>query len=320
MRARELKEAVASRGLTWLDVAAPSGEDLAAVSEALDIDLHAIAAVAHPMQRPRHLIGPSWEGMILAATAKGHDLQQVAVLFGDRWVLSIREHTPDLFEPVRSWLAHVAASRSVDRTLVVVALVEQCLTLLYDRLEAFRNDLDDLEGALLEESQKSVRSPFGRLHRIRQRLLQLERVVEPMREALIHATHWRTAHWDPEAVRHAREAANDARHLLDLVEDAQRTSISLGQMYVSVLGSRTNAVVTLLSVISTLFLPMTFLASVWAMRFEYMPEVKWRWGYAFALAMMALSALVLLVILYRLRSFRALRRAWAAQREDDQFS
>jgi magnesium transporter len=99
-----------------------------------------------------------------------------------------------------------------------------------------------------------------------------------------------------------RDVYDHAVQALEIVESLRETAVSVMEVYLSVQNQRLNEVMKVLTVIATIFIPLTFIASIYGMNFRHMPELEWRYGYAWALGLMALSAGVM-VLFFR-------RRGW----------
>ncbi len=297
-------------GVTWIDLEGPGRVELAALQQLLGLHPLAVADAAHPPQRPHYSLYGNFELFVLAAADDGAGHEQVSLFLGDGWIVTIRERAGDPFEPVRQRLeGAVGPIRARDAAFLAAALIATLVEEFFEPLELFRESIEELEDAVLGGSRKPL---FGSLHRLRRRLLGLRRAIGPMREAILRALRAESHRWNADAKLHLREAGEDAAQLLEMVETAQGSAASLGDLYLSVVGSRTNEVVTLLTLVSTLFLPMTFLAGVWGMNFRFMPELEWRYGYLFAWAVLLGSAAVQAILFARKGWFRSLRAPWGA--------
>lgn len=308
---------VGGSGVTWIDVAHAGADDFAALERMLRLHPLAVADAAHPPQRPHYSVWADFELFVLAV-AHDDGLEQVSLFLGDGWLLTIREGGEDPFVAVRERVrGGVGRIREHGASWLASALVAAILDGYFEPVEALRERLEELEDAVLAGQREPH---FGELHELRRRLLTMRRAVEPMREAIMRAGREDTPRWEPDARLHLREAGEDALQLIEIVEAAQGSAASLGDLYLSVIGSRTNEVVTLLTLVSTLFLPMTFLTGVWGMNFEHMPELAWRHGYLFGWSMIVLSAAALLGYFQRRGWFRQMRGPWGSTLEADSTS
>ncbi|NLF06067.1 MAG: hypothetical protein GX593_13865, partial [Actinomycetales bacterium] len=262
-------------GVTWLDVVAPSAGELHVLEQQLVLEPRVLSSVVRSPQRPKYVSRPEFELFIVVRDDSRSSRDQLCFLLGDRWVLTIRQRSEDPFVAVRERLdRRVGALRGASAAALAAALLGSLLDGWFDQVERLDEVSDDLEEKIL-----AARKPHTRaLRSLRERLVDLEHVIAPLEEAIRRAVREGTARWDGAARGHLIELSEDARHLVDVIERRQRGVVSLVELELSVLQWRTNSVVTLLTVVSTLFLPMTFLVGLWGMNFDHMPELRWRWG------------------------------------------
>jgi magnesium transporter len=165
-------------------------------------------------------------------------------------------------------------------------------------------------GTRLEEAEIEVFSRPGpqavrRIHDIRSDLLMLRRAVWPLRDAVNALVR------DPHPVIRdetrvfLRDCYDHTVQIMDLVETFRELAAGLTDIYLSSLGQRTNETMRLLTVISTIFIPLTFLAGLWGMNYDpssspfNMPELRWKWGYPAALLFMFALGVTMLVLFRR---------------------
>src|SRR6185369_6592373 len=124
--------------------------------------------------------------------------------------------------------------------------------------------LEELETAVIERADRAL---IGRLHRTRRELLVLRRAVWPLREALSQVSREGIGRFEPQTRLYLRDAYDHAVQLIDLIENYRDLAGGLVELYLSSVGFRTNEVMKVLTIISTIFLPLTFIAGVYGMNF-----------------------------------------------------
>jgi magnesium transporter len=137
------------------------------------------------------------------------------------------------------------------------------------------------------------------IQRVRRQLLSLRRAVWPMREEIGILQREESPLITPETHIFLRDAYDHAIQALEIVESLRETATNVMEIYLSAQNQRLNEVMKVLTVIATLFIPLTFIASIYGMNFQHMPELHWRYGYPFALGLMAAAAAVMLVYFRR---------------------
>jgi magnesium transporter len=151
------------------------------------------------------------------------------------------------------------------------------------------------------------------IHLLKRELLDVRRALWPQREAINALLHEGEAMIPPEVRPYLRDCADHCFQLMDMVEVDREIAQGLIDLHLSSVSNRMNAVMKVLTIISTFFMPMTFMAGLWGMNFDRaspwnMPELGWTYGYPVALGAMALSGAALVAVFWRIGWIRFPRR------------
>jgi magnesium transporter len=283
----------------WLDV---TGTDDPALLEAIGkhFGLHPLSLedVAHAHQRAKV---EAYEGHAFITMRslerrpeEGLSTEQISLFVGAGWLVSFQERPGDEFDPVRERIrTGRGKTRSCGADYLAYSLLDAIVDSAFPVLETYDHTLDGIEARVVAGGDPHV---VSELHRARADLLQMRRVIWPMREALAALLREDAPEFSPATRVYLRDCHDHAVQLLDLVESWREIAASLMDLHMSAVGQRTNETMRLLTVISVLFMPMTFIAGVYGMNFEAaaapwsMPELRWRWGYPVSLGMMFASA------------------------------
>ncbi len=204
----------------------------------------------------------------------------------------------DVFNPVRERLLQQSPRLVRTDVNVVFLLLGRAVCEGYRPvLERFSGSLEKFERALVRHPDASM---LDRIHKQRRELLFLRQGLAPLREALANLQSSLSVRQDEERRFRARLAAlrelqDEIGALLDLVEFQKDSAQHLLDLYLNAASNRLNEIVRVLTIISVIFMPLTLIAGIYGMNFEHdspwaMPELRWRYGYPFALGLMALSA------------------------------
>jgi magnesium transporter len=231
-------------------------------------------------------------------------MEQVSLFLGSSYVLTFQEKPEhDPFEPVRHRLRHQGGKiRHCGADYLAYALLDAAIDSFFPVLEVLGEELEALEDAVLEEP---TRETMETIHTIRRTLTHLRRAVWPAREA-IHAFARSDSEWVTEPTRvFLRDCHDHVLQVLDVLESYRDLAGSLMETSLSSQSYRLNEVMKVLTVIATIFIPLTFIAGIYGMNFDgskspwNMPELRWYWGYPFSLVLMAVLALCLVVFFRR---------------------
>jgi magnesium transporter len=220
-----------------------------------------------------------------ASVEQGFDTEQISFFVGKNFVITFQDGRPgDCFSGVRDRIRRgIGRIRTSGPDYLAYALIDAVVDAYFPTLERLGERVDALE-------QQALASPTpettAEIRSLRRDLLSTRRAIWPLREALHSLTRDYSQNLDPETVIHLRDCYDHCVELLDLIEMYRDLASGLMDIHLSSLNNRLNEVMRVLTIVSTIFIPMSFIASVYGMNFDFMPETKWTYGYAFALAVM----------------------------------
>jgi magnesium transporter len=214
--------------------------------------------------------------------------QQVSLLLFEKLVITVEERESDLFKLVVERLrAQGGKIRLLGVDYLAYALVDAAVDHYFPTLERVGEQIDEVEDGLLE---KPDRKSFEELHRIKRDLLRMRKATWPLRE-MVGAL----ARTDSALVREGtrvwlRDVYDHAVQVIDIVETFREMTQELADLYLSSVSNRMNEIMKVLTVIATIFMPLTFIVGIYGMNFRSMPELSWGWGYPAVWAVMLLVA------------------------------
>jgi magnesium transporter len=184
--------------------------------------------------------------------------------------------------------------RPVDYLLY--AMLDAVVDSYFPLLEEVGEDIERLQDLVLMDTGRRT---LTRIHRIRRDLLELRRGVWPLRDALATMLRDEAVAISPQTKVYLRDCHDHALRALDMTETYRELAASLMDIYLSCASNRMNEVMKVLTIISTIFIPLTFIAGIYGMNFEHMPELHWRWSYAGVWALMAICTLAMILYFRR---------------------
>jgi magnesium transporter len=216
---------------------------------------------------------------------EGHvDTPQVCLLVGPSWLLTFQERRFGFFDPVRQRIrAGIGPIRTLGPGYLAYALIDTLVDGYYPVAEALSCRLEALEDEIDESPGPHV---LRAVHTIRRQLVVIRRVGWPQREA-IRALVREDTPFVPEGVRaYLRDTHDHIAQIMELVDSTHELAVGLSDVYLSQLGQRTNEVMKVLTVMASIFIPLTFIAGIYGMNFEHMPELAQPNAYFFVLGLM----------------------------------
>lgn len=172
------------------------------------------------------------------------------------------------------------------------ALIDAIVDHYFTTLENYGDIIAEIEEELFEDHQND---PMGKIHQLKQEMIYLRKSIWPLRELLNQISRGESDLFEKETLIFIRDVYDHTIQVIDTVETYRDLLSGLLDLYLSTLSNRMNEVMKVLTIIATLFIPLTFIAGVYGMNFEYMPELHWRWSYPIVwLVMISISVLMLI--------------------------
>lgn len=231
------------------------------------------------------------------------ETEQLSIFLGADWLISFQERPGDCLDPVRARMREPKGKfRTYGADYLAYAIIDAVIDSYFPVLELVGERLEDLEGQILEEATGGV---MNEVQQAKRDLLALRRGIWPQREFLNTVLREPSELLSERTQLHLRDTYDHAVRIVDLVDTYREIGTSLTELYMSTLNNRMSDVMKVLTVIATIFIPLTFIAGIYGMNFDpaasrwNMPELAWRWGYPFALGVMAAIAIGLVVYFRR---------------------
>jgi magnesium transporter len=217
-------------------------------------------------------------------------IDQVSIIFGTNYILSFQEREGDAFNPIRDRLKNSASRlRKNGVDLLAYSLIDAVVDNYFLILEHFGEEIEDLEEQLIVDPMPET---LKAIQKYKRDMITLRRSVWPLRE-LINSLQRTESQLIKESTQiYLRDVYDHTIQVIDSIEAFRDILSSMVDVYLSSLSHRMNDIMKVLTIIATIFIPLTFIAGVYGMNFEYMPELKWRWGYPavmFAMTILGIS-------------------------------
>jgi len=289
-------------GVTWINVDGLETRVLSKLGERFGLHPLALEDAMNVPQRPKAERYDKHYFLVLRSLRRENDglaEEQISVFFGEGWVVTIQENVQgDSFGSVRAAIRHGRGrTREAGTDYLAYLLVDAVVDAYFPVVEALSERMAELEqDAVLGGASTEC---LIQIQRTRHDLLTLRRAVWPIREEVGVLVRDESGLIAAETRVFLRDAYDHAVQALELVESLRETATSVMEIYLSAQNQRLNEVMKVLTVISTLFIPLTFIASIYGMNFQFMPELHWRYGYLWALGLMVATAAGLVMFFKR---------------------
>jgi magnesium transporter len=219
------------------------------------------------------------------------EMDQISMFIGSDFLVTFQEQAGDSFGPVRERIRKAKGRICTERPdYLAYALLDAVIDAYYPVLEKYGEKLELLEDETIEHA---TRSTVEHIHDIKRDFLTLRRAIWPAREAMSTLIREELPNVRPEVKVYFRDCYDHLVQLIDMLETYRETGSDLMEVYLSSVSNRMNEIMKVLTIISTLFMPLSFVAGVYGMNFNTgasrwnMPELNWKYGYFFCLGVMA---------------------------------
>ncbi len=318
----EAIESVRERGgIIWVNVCGLGDVDLLArVGRIFNLHKLAMEDVVNLHQRPK---AEEFEDHIFVVTrmirpAADIGTEQLCIFLGAGYVLSFQERPGDCFAPLRERIRQGKSRlRARGADYLCYALLDAVVDDCFPVLEVYGETLEALEEEVVSRPEKHH---IARLHDMKRELLTMRRVIWPHREMIGALIRDENPLFTPDTRLYLRDVYDHTLQLMDIIESYREIVTGLLDVYMSSVSARLNETMKVLTVIATVFMPLGFLASLYGMNFDRsvspwnMPELGWRLGYPFALALMA-ATVVAMLLYFRRQGWLGGRRRSASLRQ-----
>ena len=292
--------------VTWANIIGI--HDLALVQRVGEIfDIHPLTLedIIHPTQRSKfeeydHYLYTVIRMITFDADATSIRTEQLSLLVGNNWVLSFQEDPRDVFEPVRDRIRNsIGRIRTSGADYLAYSLIDIIIDEYFITLEQIGEEMEDLEEEVLGEPDPGTLERISTLNR---ELVLLRRSIWPARELIGSMARSESPLIKKKTTVFLRDVYDHAIQIMEVVESFRDVMASLRESYKTSVSNRMDDIMKVLTIIATIFMPLTFIAGIYGMNFQYMPELSWHYGYFASLG--AMIAVGLAMVMY----FR--RKGW----------
>ncbi len=216
-----------------------------------------------------------------------HEFEQVSLVVGDRWVLSVQEEGGDVFEPLRIRLREKLGNvRSMGVDYLVYALLDAVVDAYFPVAERIGLSFEELEREIIEDG--GDRNDLNRIHALRGELREFERPVRQMQALLSTLLRGDQSPISDEVRVWLRDVYDHVLQVREQLDRMRDFANALMELHLSTANNKMNEVMKVLTVMASIFIPLTFIASIYGMNFEYMPELHWKASYPAVVVVMVM--------------------------------
>lgn len=218
--------------------------------------------------------------------------EQFSLVLGTNYIISFQEIEGDIFNPIRERLRRKTGRiRKVGADYLAYALMDAIVDNYFVVLEKLGEKIESLEESLITDPGPDT---LNAIHYLKRELIFLRKSVWPLREVINGMERLESALILDRTSIFLRDVYDHTIQVIDIIETFRDVVSGMMDVYLSSISNRMNEVMKVLTIIATIFIPLTFIAGIYGMNFKYMPELEWHWGYPLVLFIMAILAIFML--------------------------
>jgi magnesium transporter len=288
--------------LLWIDIQQPEEQSLEPLLEER-FGFHELAAEdsLSPNTLPKYDAFPGYDFFVFRAVGEPPD--KVAAFLGRNFLITVHRDAMQPIDDICNRLPSDARLLGNGPDFLLYSVVDQLVDAHFPLLESVEESVDDLQEAIFRDARPSH---LDELLHLKRDINVLRRQSLPQRELLNQISRGDAAFVQKQHLIYFRDVYDHMFRISETIDVERDMMAGTMEAYLSVVANRTNEIMKVLTVLSTIMLPLTVIAGVYGMNFEHMPELHWRYGYLFALGLMGATTTVLLLW------FR--RRGWIGHR------
>ncbi|WLD91651.1 magnesium/cobalt transporter CorA [Alkalihalobacillus sp. AL-G] len=269
----------------WLDLNQPNEEEVNVLADYFHFHPLAIEDCLHALQRPKLEYYDQHNFLVMhAIDPETLEAKEINAFIGENFIVTF--HFSDLIEVEQAWEKF---NTSTSTLLKPMDVLQQLMDKLVDAYFPILYHLEDRLGKIETDTyEKSMEVMINEVFDIRGNLLKLRQSIVPMRDLLYRVLESRRflMEDDKEERAYFQNVYDHLLKLSNMIQSNREISSDYRDSYISLNSYRMNNIIKTLTVITTIFMPLTFIAGIYGMNFEYMPELRWKYGYFLVLGLM----------------------------------
>lgn len=214
--------------------------------------------------------------------------EQVSLVIGNNYIITFQEQNGNFAGLRKALLAGSGRIQKHGIGYLIYAMIDKLIENYFVALENFGENLEVVEDRLLMDS-KAVLLP--EIHFLKTEMLLMRKLVWPMREVIAALTRQQTGNFSESSLIYIRDVYDHTVQIMDTIEMYRDIISGMLELYLTSISNHLSEVMKVLTVISTIFIPLTFIVGLYGMNFKNMPELEWEWGYPAVLCVMAIISL-----------------------------
>jgi magnesium transporter len=219
--------------------------------------------------------------------------EQVSLILGKNFVISFQEKTGDIFDPLRKRISNGKGRiRKMNSDYLTYALLDIIIDYYFNILEKIGEKIENFEEELMLESKSDT---LNEIYRLKREVLYLRKATWPLRESINKLERSESLLIHKKTTPYLRDLYDHTIQVIDTVETSRDLLSGMLELYLSSVSNKMNEIMKVLTIFAAIFIPLTFIAGIYGTNFDFIPELKWRYGYFAMWGVMIITGIGLLL-------------------------
>ena len=283
--------------VTWLNIdGLHEVEVLEKIGKHYDIHPLIMEDILNTQQRPKIEIFDDYIFAVMKVITQdeegNHSIEQLSLFLGENYVITFQESEGDIFDPVRERIEKSKGRiRKYGPDYLAYAIMDIVIDHYFLILEKFGETVEFLEDNVIENPNESI---VQNIQQMKRKLIFMRKSIWPLRELISTLVREETKLIKDSTMPYLRDLYDHTIQVVDSVETFRDMVSGILDVYLSSVSNKMNEVMKVLTIIATIFIPLTFIAGIYGMNFEFMPELKFHWGYPLIWGIMIMIFLMMI--------------------------
>ncbi len=297
---KKLRECIAyknKKGVTWINVSGiHNTEVISEIGKCFNLHPLLLEDIVNTDQRPKMEDYGDYIFIVvkmLYHNEKGINAEQVSMVLGQNYVISFQESEGDVFDAVRERIRNgKGKTRELGPDFLAYSLLDAIVDNYFGILEKTGEMVEGVEEALTKDPGPKT---LKKIHSLKRSMIFLRRSVWPLREVINGMLRSESKLISKNTDLYLRDVYDHTIQVIDSIETSRDMLSGMTDLYLSSISNKLNEIMKVLTIIGTIFIPLTFVTGLYGMNFRYMPELESPHGYPAALLIMLLVAVIMLI-------------------------
>ena len=298
----EIVDDLKSPDITWVNVDGLDVDDIIEVGTSIGFHPLILEDIVNTEQRPKVEEYGDYVFFVLKMITYDEenslvDVEQVSFILGERYLVSFQEKHGDLFEVIRQRIReNKGIIRKMGADYLAYSLIDVLVDGYFTVLEKMGDRIEDIEDELVENPQTDT---LNSIYDMKRKMITLRKSVWPMREVISRLDRIGSKQFTESTRVYVRDVYDHTIQVIDAIETYRDLLSGMLDIYLSSISNKMNQIMQVLTIIGTIFIPLTFLAGVYGMNFKYMPELGWKYSYPAIWGIMIIITCVMILFFRR---------------------